>query len=554
MKASGIMKKNGFVEGAVIATAAVIVTKILGMLYVIPFYDIIGSKGGALYSYAYNIYTIFLGISSAGIPTAISKIISEYNTLGMEEAKYRTFKIGKKIIGYISIVAFLIMFIFADAIGYAIIGNMSGGNTPQDIAFVIRCVSFAILVIPYLSVTKGYIQGHSIVGPSSVGSILEQVIRIFVILTGSFLVYKVLSLSLTLAVGVAVSGAFFGGLAAYFYLRRKMKENKATLGIKKYEKKDAVSNKEITKKIIGYSIPFIIINIATSIYNFTDMVLIMRGLNILGFSTTDAEFIQSAITTWSTKICMVISAFAMGMSVSLIPNIVSSFVKKDWKELESKVNKAYQIILTISIPCSLGILILAKPVWTIFYGNSTYGPQVLSIMIVSAVFANLYSITFNTMQSLNKYKTVYTSVLVGFGINGILDIPLMWVCHKVGLPAFWGATIATMLGYITSILIATRDLKKKHNMSFKSTFGVFGELLVPSLLMVGALFIFNGLVHFDISTRIGSIVTIALNAIIGGTIYLVCAYKMGILSEVFGKAYLNKIIKKLTFGKVSLKS
>ena len=445
------MKKSGFVEGAVIATIAVIITKILGMLYVIPFYDIIGTKGGALYSYAYNIYTIFLGMSSAGIPTAISKIISEYNTLGLEEAKYRTFNIGKKLIGYISIVGFLVMFIFAEVMATLIIGDMTGGNTVTDIAFVIRCISFAVLVIPYLSVTKGYIQGHSIVGPSSVGGILEQVIRIFVILSGSFLAYKVFSLSLTVAVGIAVSGAFFGGLVAYLYLRHKMKVNKEVLGIKEYKKKDKVTNKEIGLKILSYSVPFIIINIATSIYNFTDMVLIIRGLDILGFSAADAEFIQSAITTWSSKICMIINSFAMGMSVSLIPNIVSSFVKKDWKEVNYRINKAYQIILIVSIPCGVGLCILSKPVWTVFYGISSFGPQVLSLMVMSAVFANLYSITFNTMQSLNKYKTVYLSVIAGFGANALLDIPLMLLFDKIGLPAFWGAMSATIFGYIISM-------------------------------------------------------------------------------------------------------
>ena len=103
------MKKNSFMEGAMIATLAIVITKILGMIYVIPFYRIIGTSGGALYSYAYNIYMIFLGISSAGIPTSISKIISEYDTLGYKEAKQRTYKIGVKIISYISIIAFLLV-------------------------------------------------------------------------------------------------------------------------------------------------------------------------------------------------------------------------------------------------------------------------------------------------------------------------------------------------------------------------------------------------------------------------------------------------------------
>lgn len=547
------MKKSSLVEGAVIATTAVIITKILGMLYVIPFYKIIGTQGGALYSYAYNIYNIFLGISSAGIPTAISKIISEYNTLGMNEAKVRTFKIGKKIIGYLSTFGFLIMFIFADLMAKAIIGDMSGGNTSQDIAFVIRCVSFAVLVIPYLSVTKGYIQGHSIVEPSSVSNILEQVVRIFVILAGSFLAYKVLTLSLTLSVGIAVSGAFFGGLAAYLYLKLKVRQNKETLGIKEYKVKDEISNKDIIKKILGYSIPFIIINIATSIYNFTDMVLIMRGLNLIGYSTAEAEFIQSAITTWSTKICMIISAFSMGMTVSLIPNIVSSFVKKDWNEVSAKMNKAYQIILSISVPCGVGLSILAKPVWNIFYGESTYGPSVLAIMVISAIFANLYSITFNTMQSLNKYKTVYRSILLGFGANALLDIPLMVLFDKVGFPPYWGATIATITGYIISMFVATRDLKTNHNMNWKTTFKTAGQIMIPTTIMVFILLVLNRVLNIDPTGTVNCLIIIVIDALVGGITYIFIAYKIELFDKIFGKSYINKMIKKLTFGKVSFR-
>ncbi len=545
MKVVNDMKKSGFVEGAMIATIAVIITKILGMLYVIPFYGIIGTQGGALYSYAYNIYSIFLGISSAGIPTAISKIISEYNTLNLKEAKYRTFKIGKKLIGYISIAGFLIMFLFAELMAKVIIGDLTGGNSIADVAFVIRCISFAVLVIPYLSVTKGYIQGHSIVEPTSIGSILEQVIRIFVILSGSFLAYKVFSMSLSLSVGIAISGAFFGGLAACIYLRCKMKKNRETLGIKEYKVKDDVKDSEIIKKVLSYSIPFIIINIATSIYNFTDMVLIIRGLDLLGFSAVDAEFIQSAITTWSTKVCMVVSSFAMGMSVSLIPNIVSSYVKKDWVDVNRKMNKAYQIILTVSIPCGIGLSILATPVWNVFYGKSVYGPQVLSLMVISAIFANLYSITFNTMQSLNKYKIVYISVIAGFGFNALLDIPLMLLFSKIGLPPFFGAITATMCGYLISIKIATHHLKKKHDMDYKPTLLMLAKLAIPTVFMVLVLFLVNSIIPFNVSSKWGAIVKIGVDALFGGCVYLFFIYKMGIIEQVFGKTIINKIKKKL---------
>ena len=97
-----MMKKSSFVEGTFIATFAIIFTKILGMFYVIPFYAMVGVQGSALYAYAYSIYAIFLDISSAGLPIAISKIINEYQTLGMMDAKVRAYQLGKKIMVFLA--------------------------------------------------------------------------------------------------------------------------------------------------------------------------------------------------------------------------------------------------------------------------------------------------------------------------------------------------------------------------------------------------------------------------------------------------------------------
>ena len=213
------MKKNSFLEGTIIATMAIVFVKILGMLYVIPFYSIVGSRGGALYSYAYNIYLIFLGISSAGLPSAISKIISEYNALGNKDAKNIAYNQVKKIIFIFAGLSFLLLFFFAEEIARFIIGDLSGGNTITDVAFVIRAVSPAILVVPFLSITKGYLQGHKYVSPSSVSQLIEQIVRIAVILIGSYLVIKVFNGSVSLAVGISVFGAFVGCLCAYLYLK-----------------------------------------------------------------------------------------------------------------------------------------------------------------------------------------------------------------------------------------------------------------------------------------------------------------------------------------------
>ncbi len=378
------MRKNSFEEGAFIATIAIVLVKILGMLYVIPFYAIVGSDGGALYSYAYNIYLLFLGISSAGLPNAISKIISEYNTLGYTDAKNRAYSIAKKIIGFISVIAFVLLFVFADDIGRFIIGNLKGGNTYEDVAFVIRCVAPSILVVPYLSITKGFLQGHKIIGPSSNSQLLEQIVRIFIILCGSFLCLKVYNGTLRLGIGIAVSGALFGGIAAYLYLLGNVRKLKKEIALEEKDKKDEVeiSNKTIIRKIIRYATPFIIISVVTNLYNFTDQILVLRTLERLNIPGADVEFVASAISTWSPKICMILNAMAMGMTMSLIPTIVSAFAKKDHVELKNKVNQAVSMITFISYPLMLGIIIIAKPIWTVFFNTNPAGPKILQLAVI----------------------------------------------------------------------------------------------------------------------------------------------------------------------------
>ena len=215
------MKKNSFMQGAFIATLGIVLSKILGIIYVIPFYAIIGEQGGALYGYAYSIYSIFLGISQAGIPLAISKIVSEYNVLGYYNAKRRTFKLGKKVLSFLGIICFLIMFIFARWIAILIIGNVSGGNTIEDVTFVVRVIASAVLIVPILSIYRGYLQGHKFIAPTSISQVLEQIVRVLVIIFGSYLTLNVLGLSLTTAVGVAV---FWSAYFLFLFIMQDEKE------------------------------------------------------------------------------------------------------------------------------------------------------------------------------------------------------------------------------------------------------------------------------------------------------------------------------------------
>ena len=543
------MKKNSFVEGTFIATFAIVLTKILGMIYVIPFYSIIGTQGGALYAYAYNVYLVFLGISTAGIPMSISKIISEYNTLEMYEARERSYKIGRNIMIIISTISFLLLFIFAEEFALLILGDIKGGNTIEDVAFVVRAVSFCLLVIPYLSITRGYLQGQKFITAPSISQVIEQIVRIFVILTGSFFVIKVLNGSLTVAVAISVFSAFIGGIFTYIYLKNVIIKNKSKFILKKDGQKDNIKSSDIAKTLIKYSIPFVVVSLASNIYALIDMVLMNRGFHYLGYDGPSTETITSIVTTWGAKIGMIVNAISIGLVTSLIPHIVSDFVNNNIVGVSHKINKALQIILIVSLPLVLIISMLNEPIYNIFYGESYYGPLILQILIFTSLAFNLQMVSVMALQGLNKFKTVYTSVTVGYLVNALLDVPLMILFNKIGLEAFYGAIVATLIGYSLTLIIALSKIKKDLNINYKSTQKVLLKLVFPLLIMFIILLVLNKITSFAEYNFIIRVMVVGIYSTIVLFIYLFILYKNKILNNVFGKEKIDKILIKLKLKK-----
>ena len=541
------LKKQNFLQGAFFATSGIVISKIIGILYVIPFYAMIGDQGGALYGYAYNIYAIFLGISNAGIPLAMSKVTSEYDALGYVDAKERTFKMGKLLLGSLGIISCLIMIIFARPLAYLIIGNVTGGNTIEDIALVIRLISLALLFVPVMSVYRGYLQGHKYFAPPSFSQVLEQVIRVAIIIGGTYLCKEVFHLSLTTTVAIAVFSVVPSSLASYIYLMIKVKKNKDQFLKKdKKVKEPKISNMEIAKLVMSYAIPFIMIEVFRSLYNSVDTFLLVKVLvNNIGYTAKDAEAVMGVISTWGTKINNIVIAVGTGVVSSLIPHISSSFIKGDMKDVESKVNKSLQIVLLICLPMVIGLSMLANPVWKIFYGNSTYGPSVYKMFALVSIAVVLFTSTITCVQMLKDYKQVMITLVLGLLTNALLDVPLLLLFAKLNLPPYYGSILATLLGYSLSIIMSLIYLNKKHNISYKETASKLLRMFIPLVVMVLVLVLLSVLIPFNTNSRLISMLYVLGFASIGGLVYIVLCLKNKVLSEVLGEDFINNILKKL---------
>lgn len=542
------MKKTGFLAGAAISTFGIVICKIIGLIYVIPFYAIIGVQGGALYSYAYSIYNMFLNLATSGIPVAMSKVISEFNAKEYYNTKERTFKIGLKIISVLCVVSFIALFVFAPQIAYLIIGDVKGGNSIEDVAMVIRVISTAILIVPFLSVSKGYLQGHKIMTTSSVANILEQVVRVIVILAGSFLALKVFHLSLNTAVGVAVFGATVGAIAAYFYVANKIRKNKKDLKreekITPIEKK--ITSKDIVRKIIFYALPFVIISVLQSAFTMVDVFTVVKSLSSLGYTTAISENVISVISTWGSKLNMIVMSIATGIITSLIPAIASSYAIKNFKEVNNKITEALGVLFLVTIPLSAGISFMAGSVWTVFYGYNELNTSIFALLILSQIPLSLFTVMINTNQTLNNTKDSIIALVGSLIVKICLNVPFMHLFNALGLEAYYATiTLNIFIDTCASLYLLYR-VKTKTGINYFKTVKTFLKVVLSTLIMIVSLAIINLFIPNVSESRFISILFIILYGIIGIIIYFFAAYKSKTITDILGPNFFQIIKQKFS--------
>ncbi len=536
------LKKNSFIQGTLIASAAIIFIKILGALYVIPFYKIVGEDGGTLYSYAYNIYNLFLNISTAGIPVAMSMIISEYLALEMYDAKERSYKVGKYMICILAIISFCFVFFGSDILARFILSNQNDGHSIKDVSLVIKSISFCLLIIPFLSVLRGYLQGHKFIAPTSAAQVIEQVVRIIIVIFGSYVSIKIYKSSIPIGVSVALSGTFFGGLFAYIFLRRKIANNKKSFPVS--EKKNNVNNMTLAKKILMYCIPLVIIAVTDNLYTLIDIKLIIKGLNMVGYNTLTAETISSILSTWAPKICAIIGAISVALTTNIIPHVTSSYVCKDYKTVIDRVNQAISTVLIITIPLAALMFLLSNEAYFIFYGNSDYGSLILKMTAIINIFFAVNAVLTSSLQSMKKFRTIYLNTFIGLLTNACLDIPMILLLNKFGLPAYIGTACATCIGYTVSISMSLIYLYKELHFSYKSTIKTLKKTIIPLICLFVPIMLSKIFIKFEYN-YLTSFISLAIHGVFGLCIYLFVMYLNGNIIDVFGRDYVNKLLIKL---------
>lgn len=528
------------IRGTLILTAATFFSKFLGLIFVIPFEWLVesqdGVSGGALYSYAYTPYAVFLSISTLGLPLAVSKFVSKYNALGDYVTGRRLLRSGLVFMSISGIVTFLLLFSLSGWIAdFLVSRNGTGGNSVEDVKMVIQLVSTALIIVPVMSLIRGYFQGFQSMGPTGISQVVEQIVRVGFILISAFLVIKVFKGEVSTAVGFATFAAFVGALSSLMVLLWYWKKRRPHLNkLMKKSEDHRISLPKMYKELLTYAIPFVAVGLAIPLYQMIDMFTITNALQEgLGYGQGKAENYYAVMQTYSQKLIMIPVSLSTGVALTVIPLITTLYTKKDFPVLQSQITKIFEIILFLTVPAGIGLAILGLPAYSFLFNNNIeIGGFVLSWYAPTAIMFALFTVTAAILQGINKQRFAVYSLLTGIFVKLSLNYVLI---ANFGIA---GAIIGTNLGYALSIIINLIIIKRAAKYSFRPVFkrsiliGMFIGLMV--LTVVLAKWVMESIVGTDYSSTFTSVSVLTVSVLAGAGVYLYMSQFSGLLQHIFG--------------------
>lgn len=538
------MSKSTIVRGAFLLTGASFLSKFLGMIYVIPFNAMVGPEGVALYAYAYLPYSILITIATVGIPLAVSKFISKYNSLGDYYTGMRMFKTGMSLMAITGIITFLALFFSAELIANLIISDEELYNNVEDVTMVIRMVSFALIITPSMSIMRGFFQGNQSMGPTAVSQVIEQIARIVFLLVAAFLIIYIFNGTTTTAVGYATFAAFIGAIFSYVVLLIYWKKRKPFIDKKLAEQKSVhdIPKKELMTELFRYAGPFVIVSLAIPLFQIVDTFTFNRTMVAIGQGGI-AEALFGSIYSLSHKLVIIPVTIATGLSLAVMPVVTSSFTQGQKPLLNNQINQALQIILVLVIPASFGLTMLSSEAYGTLFGGletlSLTGPLLGWYAPVGILFA-LLTVTASILQGINQQNHAVFNLCAGFLFKVLFNIQFI---HMFGAK---GSIFATAIGLAIAVVLNLIRIRSTVGFPYKPILkrtvltGIFVIIMWIVILLVklivGSIFPYE-------ETRLGLMLMLFLGVSLGGYVYLWFAYKSTLLERVFGERV--RILKKI---------
>lgn len=486
---SNAEKKSTFFGGAAILAASAILVKVIGAIYRIPLGNILSDEVMADYNSAYNIYNFFLTISTAGLPVALSKTISEANALGRHNQVQRTFRVAFITFLILGLISFFCMTVLAAPMAQIVISN------PKAV-YCVMALAPSVLCVCIMSAFRGYFQGHFNMMPTGISQVIEAFFKLVVGLALALFLVNVIQKPELGSVG-AIIGVSCGSVVALVYiLFLFFRDRKRRQRIHATDRPDG--SMRILSNLLKLAIPITLGSAATSLVTLIDTKLVMSQLQSV-YQTVDGLGKEAALDAarglygiYSKTMSIYNLPFSMmvPLTACIIPAVSASLARRDHLGAQKVSESALRIGLLLALPMGMGLFALGGPIMGLLFPTidvSVAGP-LLSVLGLASIFVALQLLCNSILQANGMVNLPILAVIIG----GVVKVVVNFIL--VGNPNIRinGAPVGTLTCFIVisalEIFIIRRSIPAP-----PSFLRAFLKPFVPSALMAAAAWATYGL-------------------------------------------------------------
>ena len=493
-------------------TASNFISRFLGAIYIIPWYIWMGKHGAeanGLFTMGYNIYAWFLLISTAGVPVAVAKQVAKYNTMDQKDHSFTLIREFLKFMLLLGAIFAVVMYLLSP-----FFAHVSGVG--KELIPVMQSLSWAVLVFPAMSVIRGFFQGFNNLKPYAISQIAEQVIRVIWMLLTTFFIMKLGSKDYAAAVTQSTFAAFIGMFASMAVLVYFLwKANLLSSILHKPVSSTNINSRALLVDTIREAIPFIITGSAIQLFQIIDQVTFINVMKwFTNYTNSQLVIMFSYFSANPNKITMILIAVATSIGGVGIPLLTENYVKGDLKSAARLVQDNLSMLLLFLLPATIGSVLVARPLYTIFYGRpDSLALGLFIFAMLQTIILGIYTVLSPMIQALFQNRKAIIYFGYGVLVKLILQIPFIYLFRA------YGPLLATTVGLIVPIVLMYQHIRQ--------VTGLNQRILVKRSLLIGILTAIMSLLIAIVEVVLG--VLFYPNGRISSMLYLIMIGGLGII-------------------------
>ncbi|RKV97271.1 MAG: polysaccharide biosynthesis protein [Streptococcus sp.] len=532
-------QQEQMLRGTAWLTAGNFISRLLGAIYIIPWYIWMGKHGAeanGLFTMGYNIYAWFLLISTAGIPVAVAKQVAKYNTIDKAEYSFTLIREFLKFMVLLGGIFAVLMYLFSP-----IFATLSGGG--KELIPIMQSLSWAVLIFPSMSVIRGFFQGFNNLKPYALSQVAEQLIRIIWMLLATFFIMNFGSKNYVSAVTQSTFAAFVGMLASVAVLGYFLwKEGMLQAILQRPSTGNTIHGRELLWDTIREAIPFIITGSAIQLFQIIDQMTFINVMNwFTDYTNSQLLVMFSYFSANPNKITMILIAVATSIGGVGIPLLTENYVKGDFKAAARLIQDNLSMLLLFILPATIGAVLVARPLYTVFYGqpdNLALGLFVFALL--QTIILSFYTVLAPMIQALFQNRKAIRYFLYGVLAKLVLQLPLVWLFQS------YGPLLSTTVGLIVPIVLMYREIRDITGLNPKNLVKRSLLTCILTLVMIVAVTLADLVLCliFQPSGRISSMIYLVFIGGIGIVAYVGLALRVRLLDRFVGEEKATRIRNK----------